>query len=196
MNKKSLLLVIAILTISFSIKAQQFYIGPQAGWQKAPDASVGKFIIGGIFRAKFNNLLGAEASVNYRKEFYSADNITVSSFPVMVNAMVFPLSLIPGIIQPLNYIYGVIGAGWYYTQFNYSPWFLSHGFANNSKNKFGVQYGAGIEVPISGSGYAPSSMFTADFRYVSLKYDSSEFPGVSNLRSNFVAVTAGFLVRF
>lgn len=196
MYKKLVLIVFTLFAVSFSLKAQSLYIGPQAGWQKAANAETGKFIIGADFRYRLNDFLGADASVNYRQEFYNNNNLKVSSFPLMVSGLVYPLNLIPGIISPLNNIYGAIGAGWYNTNFMYSPKLNSYGLENETKNKFGWHYGAGIEIPFGGSENFPGTIFTADVRYVNLNYSLPALPGNPSLKNNFVVVTAGFLVKF
>ncbi len=183
MLKKPALVLFAALMISVSTKAQGLYLGPQVGWQRASSADNGKFMIGAACRIKLSDALGVEGSINYRKEDYNNGDVTVTSYPVMVTGMIYPISI----------LYGAIGVGWYNTSFAYSSSLHQMGVNDQTEQKFGWHFGAGVELPLSGSASSPNTILTADIRYVFLNYDFQQMPGSSNLKSDFVVITAGIL---
>jgi hypothetical protein len=108
--RTKLLLLAGLIAFSASlVDAQSVYLGPQIGLYKATDADNVSMMGGATCRLKLTPVLGAEASVNYRQENYLNDAVTVRSWPVMVT----------GLIYPIPFIYGAIGAGWYNVTFDY-----------------------------------------------------------------------------
>ncbi len=183
MLKKQVLVLFAVLFITAFIKAQGLYLGPQVGWQKASSADDGKFMFGAAVRIKLSDALGVEGSINYRQENYNNGNVTVTSYPVMVTGMIYPISI----------VYGAIGFGWYNTSIAYSPSLHQLGITDQTEQKVGWHFGAGVELPLSGSVSSPNTILTADIRYVFLNYDFQQFPGSGNLKSDFIVLTAGLL---
>ncbi len=183
MLKKWMIVLIGFFLFTLIANAQNAYLGPQLGWQKAADADNSKFMIGGAFRLKLSQAFGMEASVNYRQEQYNNGAVTVTSWPVMVT----------GLLYPIPVLYGAIGVGWYNTSFEYSPTILLLGDRNETEQKFGWHFGAGVEIPLSGSVESPNSILTADLRYVFLNYDFQKMPGSPGLKSDFVMFTVGLL---
>jgi len=183
MLKKQVFMLIALLFIPASITAQGLYVGPQVGWQKASSADAGKLMIGAAFRMKLSDALGVEGSINYRQEDYNNGDVTVTSYPVMVTGMIYPISI----------VYGLIGVGWYNTSFAYSSAMHQIGINDQTEQKFGWHFGFGAELPLSGSVSSPNTILTADIRYVFLNYDFQQMPGSPNLQSDFVVITAGVL---
>lgn len=178
MWKKTLLLLgLAILMVA-QVNAQSVSIGPQVGYYRARDADEGNFMGGVAVRLKLMPLLGIEASINYRQEKYGDDALTVRSWPVMVT----------GLIYPLPFVYGAMGAGWYNTTMDYDQNKLPL-LEDETSREVGWHFGGGVELPVG-----PRFKFTADIRYVFLDYDFKEIPGSGDLNSNFYVITAGFLV--
>ncbi len=185
MIKKVMFMITIICFCSVFMYAQEAktYIGPQLGWQKASDADNGKFMPGGAIRIKLTKSLGVEGSINYRQEEYQNSNIKVTSWPVMVT----------GLIYPIKTIYGAIGVGWYNTSIDYSKHFLDLGLSNDTQQKFGWHFGAGAEIPLSESRRTPGMILTTDFRYVFLNYNFTEVPGSNDINSDYFIVTVGLL---
>jgi opacity protein-like surface antigen len=154
--------------------AQSIGLGPQLGFYKARDADNGSIMGGVACRLKLTPVLGAEASINYRQEKYANDAVTVRSWPVMVT----------GLIYPLPVVYGAMGVGWYNSTFDYNVPSL----ADETKQKFGWHFGAGVELPAG-----PKIKLTGDIRYVFLNYDFKQIPGSGDLKSDFFVITVGFL---
>ena len=176
MCKKSLLLLGLVLLMAGRMNAQSVSLGPQVGYYKAQDSD-GNFMGGVAWRFKFMPILGLEASINYRQEKYANDALTVRSWPVMVT----------GLIYPLPFVYGAIGAGWYNTTFDYDQDLLPS-LEDETTQEFGWHFGGGVELPL-GSRFK----LTGDIRYVFLNYDFKEIPGSADLKSNFYVITAGLL---
>jgi len=152
------------------------YVGPQAGFQQARNADDGKWLIGAALRLKFLSALGGEAAINYRQEEFGHGAVKVISWPVMAT----------GLFYPLPFLYGALGAGWYYTTFDYNQNKYPL-IKDETKQKFGWHFGAGGEIPMG------SVKLTADVRYVFLNYDFQQVPELSGLHSDFFMVTFGLL---
>ena len=186
MCKKSFFIICIFFGINAVIKAQSAaYLGPQLGWYKAADADNSKFMIGGALRTKLSPDFGLEGSINYRQEDYNHGAITVTSWPVMITALIYPV----------NFLYGAIGVGWYNTEFDYKPELLYFGPSSQTEQKFGWHFGAGVQFPLSENIDNPSTILTADLRYVFLNYDFQKMPGAGGLKSDFVVLNIGLLFR-
>jgi opacity protein-like surface antigen len=177
MWKKMLLLTGLITLMVAHVNAQGFSFGPQLGYYKAGDADQGSFMGGVAWRLKLMPALGVEASINYRQEKYGDGALTVRSWPVMVT----------GLIYPLPFVYGAMGAGWYSVTYDYDQSKLPM-LEDETTQKVGWHFGGGVELPV-GSNFN----LTGDIRYVFLNYDFKEIPGSGDLKSNFYVITVGFL---
>jgi opacity protein-like surface antigen len=177
MWKKTLLLMGLITLMVAQVNAQSISLGPQVGYYRVRDADKGNFMGGVACRLKLIPVLGVEASINYRQEKYANDALTVRSWPVMVT----------GLIYPLPFVYGAMGAGWYNTTIDYDQCKLPL-FKDETTQKVGWHFGGGVELPV-GSNFK----LTGDIRYVFLNYDFKEIPGSGDLKSNFYVITVGFL---
>ncbi len=156
--------------------------GPQVGIYKSQDADDTNILGGGTLRLRFSEVLGVEASVNYRKENYGNGFATVRSWPVMVTGLFYP--------NPV--VYGAIGAGWYNTSidYNFPPGFLGGPatITSETKQEFGWHFGGGVELPVGSV-----VRLVGDIRYVFLNYDFKNLPGSNGINSNFYVATAGLL---
>lgn len=155
-----------------------FFLGPQIGVFNAIDADEAYVMGGAAARLKFADIFGLEASINFRQEKYLNNSVTVKNWPVMVTGMVYPLP----------YVYGAIGAGWYNTSYTYNNNLLGLNLSSESQQEFGWHFGGGIEIPVGNVG-----KIVGDLRYVFLDYDFSEFPGSNNVNADYYALTLGFL---
>ncbi|MEO8398290.1 MAG: outer membrane beta-barrel protein [Ignavibacteriaceae bacterium] len=187
MSKKSLfknflviflILFFAVVSTSAQVPGVKVTIGPQIGFQKATDADEGKIMFGAAARVHLIVGLTAEASINYRVESYFNNKVSVKSIPVMISGLIYPLPI----------IYGVIGAGWYNTKFDYSSDLNLLGINDETKQKFGWHFGAGAEIPL---GLNSSNYLTADIRYVFLNYDFKTIPGTGDTNADFYVITVG-----
>jgi len=177
MWKKTLLLLGLVALMVSQANAQSVSIGPQVGYYRTRDADQGNLMGGVAVRLKLIPVLGVEASINYRQEKYADDALTVRSWPVMIT----------GLIYPLPFVYGAMGAGWYSTTIDYDQNKLPL-FEDETTREVGWHFGGGVELPVG-----PRFKLTADIRYVFLDYDFKEIPGSGDLNSNFYVITAGFL---
>ena len=180
MFKKTWLMIGLAALLAVPAVSQSVSFGPQVGYYKAQDAD-GNFMGGAAWRFKFTPMLGLEASINYRQEKYADGALTVRSWPIMVT----------GLIYPLPFVYGAMGAGWYNTTIDYDQDLSTvHAFKDETTQEFGWHFGGGAELPVSSS-----FLLTGDIRYVFLNYDFQEIPGSANLESNFFVVSVGLLYR-
>jgi opacity protein-like surface antigen len=177
MWKKTLLLTALATLMAAQVQAQSVSLGPQIGYYKARDADKGSYMVGAAWRLKLMPILGVEASINYRQEKYGNDALTVRSWPVMVTGLIYPLPI----------VYGAIGAGWYSVTYDYNQSKLPF-IKDETTQKVGWHFGGGVELPVGSS-----FKLTGDVRYVFLNYKFKQFPGSSDMKSNFTVITVGFL---
>ncbi len=182
MLRKVMMALFGVILISTVVNAQA-YLGPQLGWQKASDADSYKLMFGGAFRTKLSESIGLEASINYRQEEYDNGAVKVSSWPVMVT----------GLIYPVRIVYGAVGIGWYNTSIDYSSAINALGIEDNTSQNFGWHFGGGVEIPLSGGNMHPGTILTGDVRYVFLNYDFHKFPGSSGTKNDYIMFTVGLL---
>jgi len=175
----ALLLAGLIALAAVQVNAQGLSLGPQVGYYKAQDADQGSLMGGVACRLKIGPVLGAEASINYRQEKYADGAVTVRSWPVMAT----------GLIYPLPFVYGAMGAGWYNVTIDYDQSrFPLLDLSDQTTQTFGWHFGAGLELPIGST-----VKLTGDIRYVFLNYDFKALPGSGDPKSNFAIITAGLL---
>lgn len=151
-------------------------IGGQIGFQKAADADNGNVMFGGLVRAYLTNAVAFEASINYRQEKYHNGDIKVSNWPVQLS----------GLFYPIDYLYGVIGVGWYNTKMEYSG--SLNDIPDKTSQKFGWHFGAGMDIPLS-----EKAFLFGDFRYVFLNYDFTDVPGGGEISSDYFQLNAGLM---
>jgi opacity protein-like surface antigen len=175
-----ILLTAALITLMFTqIFAQMASIGPQLGFQKAQDADEGKFMGGLKMRMSVLPALSVEASVNYRAESYYDGGLKVSSWPIMITALIYPIPI----------VYGAIGMGWYNTSFTYDhnrlPFSL---YSDDTQQKVGWHFGGGVDIPVGSN-----MTLTADIRYVFINYDFQSIPGSGEVSSDFYVFSVSLL---
>jgi len=167
-------LIFALLS-PLAVNAKDFIgLGPRAGFYKAQDAEEGQWFGGAGLRLKMGSL-GFEGSIDYRAEKYANGNLTIRSWPVMASVLLYPLPI----------LYGVAGAGWYNTTFDYDQDKLLFKYVEDKTDQeVGWHFGGGLELPLG-----RKSKLGVDIRYVFLNYDFSEVPGSEDMDSDFYAVT-------
>jgi opacity protein-like surface antigen len=169
-----LLLVLLVSATYAQEMKDPFSIGPHLGYYKASDADKGSVMSGATLRLWLANEVCLEASINYRREYYNNEAITLKSWPL----------LITGLFYPVKYVYGMVGMGWYNTRIAYSKELSL--FGDKSLQKFGWHLGAGVETPLS-----RKIKVATDFRYTFLNYDFGAVPGTSNISSDYFIISAG-----
>ncbi|MBC7187484.1 MAG: outer membrane beta-barrel protein [Calditrichaeota bacterium] len=180
MKRIAVLALTAVMILPVAAMAGgRFSLGPRVGYYKAQDADEGKLFAGAAARLHLTSALGVEGSVDFRKEEYMRGRMTVTSWPVMVTGLVYPLPI----------LYGLIGAGWYNSKVEYTP--LAGLLAGEPENEqqFGWHFGLGLEIPLG------SLCLAGDVRYVFLDYDFSAVPGSEEVKADFYAATLGLLIR-
>ena len=151
-------------------------VGGMVGWQKAADADNGKVMFGGLIRARLTNAVAFEGSIAYRQEEYHNNDIQISSWPVQIS----------GLFYPVEDIYGVIGVGWYNAKIDYKG--SLNNIPDKTSQKFGWHFGAGAEVPLG-----ERAFLFGDFRYIFLNYDFKDVPGGGEISSNYFQINAGLM---
>ena len=137
-------------------------IGPVAGYLKARDADRGTWFGGVNLRMRFARIFAIEGSITAHTDSFQDGDIDVIQYPVQVSALLFPIPDSP--IEP----YGVFGAGWYYTRYEFEG--ALSGLDDETDRDFAFHAGAGLQVELT-----PRFALFADFRWVFL-----DEPGVDN----------------
>jgi len=149
------------------------------GMYRTHDADGLRPIGGAALRFRLSSLIGIEASITYREEFYGSGDLAVKSWPIMVTGILFP-------IPPL---YLAFGAGWYNTSVHYqAPPGSPSAFAGGTKAQSGWHIGAGVELPVFSF-----VRFVGDLRYVILDHRFEPLSGGNGVSGNSPIVTAGLL---
>lgn len=176
--KRSIQFAVAILAILFLASNGEAYsqLGLHLGMQKARDADEASSMVGSSIRSRLENY-GIEASIDYRREKFFDGEATVTTWPVMLTLLYFPIP----------FIHGDIGAGWFNTSIDYSTTLENQGAKDNASQKFGWHFGGGVEFPIQ------KVTLTAIVRYVFIDYDWNYVPGTSGRRGDFYMMTFGML---
>jgi opacity protein-like surface antigen len=180
--------LLGVLVLSMAIastahtQGSRFALGPQLGIYRAQDADDVRLMGGAAARLRLSEAFGIEGSVNYRQEEYHGGSVKVTSWPVMVTGLIYP-------IRPL---YGAIGAGWYNSSIEYrllpGPLVVVGTVSSESKQRFGWHFGGGLELPVGSA-----AKLVGDIRYVFLDYDFKNLPGTNGVRSDFYVITAGLM---
>lgn len=182
-TRSVLILAVLFIFAAVPVAAQGgLGFGPQVGIYKAQGADGVRVMPGVALRLKLSDVIGVEGSINYRKEEYGDGRVNVTSWPVMVT----------GLLYPVPVAYGAIGAGWYNTtvDYNFPPGYLGGPTAlgSETKQEFGWHFGGGVELPLG-----EVAKLVGDIRYVFLDYDFKNLPGNNGVESNFYVITAGLL---
>jgi hypothetical protein len=168
MRKTGLLLMVMILAIGFcpvlgqaaDVAAQpnagSIGLGVRGGWYKVNDADEGKFYGGIQARWRVLDWLAIEGSADYRAPSYYSNNRKVTSYPLLLSALVYPF--------PKSYFspYILGGGGLYYSHLE-----NRNDYWNNA---WGWHAGLGFDVPLY-----PRLVLNVDARYTWLSFDENHF---------------------
>jgi opacity protein-like surface antigen len=152
-------------------------IGPVVGFFKAQGADNAKTMWGAAMRLKLNDALGVEGSLHYRTEEYNQGSVKVTSWPVMVTGLIYPIPM----------LYGAIGAGWYNSSAEITL-YPGAPIVSETQQDFGWHFGGGVELPLG-----TAATLVGDLRYVYLNYDFQNVPGSSSITSNFYVIDVSLL---
>ncbi len=157
-------------------------IGPLLGLYKGRDADGYRIVGGAALRFRLSEIVGLEGSINYREETYNHGSVEVKSWPVTVT----------GLLYPIHFVYGAIGAGWYSTSVHYisspgSPGGLAS-VTRETKQQFGWHCGAGVELTVFSF-----VRLVGEIRYVFLNYDFKSLPGSNGVISSSPVMIGGLL---
>jgi len=176
-------LVLSALLFGFSasyVHAQGISIGPMVDYMKTKGADSGDFLYGASVRLKLFEALAIDASIAYRQNKVEDGLYTVRTWPIMVTGMLYPLP----------FLYGAMGAGWYNTTMDYNQSKLPPGSAlqDETTRDYGWHFGGGLEIP-----FGKRARLYGDVRWVYLNYDFKSFPGSEGTESDFYMINAGVL---
>jgi opacity protein-like surface antigen len=157
-------------------------LGPLVGLYKGRDADGYRVIGGAALRFRLSDMIGIEGSINYRKEEYNHESVGVQSLPLMVT----------GLLYPVPFVYGAVGAGWYTTSVSYHapPGTTASliSVSRGTQQQFGWHCGGGVEL-------RAFSFVTlvGDIRYVMLNDNFRSSPGNNSVISSSPVMTAVLL---
>ncbi len=127
-----------------------FGFGPRGGYYRSQDAENGAWYVGLQARLRLGEYFGLEGAIDYRlEEKFNLDvggangEVRQHSYPVTASLLFF-LPVLPH-LSP----YLVGGAGYYFTQIDFSEELEAIGFDDQTENVFGWHAGAGLELPVS-----------------------------------------------
>jgi opacity protein-like surface antigen len=156
--------------------------GPLVGVYKGRDGDGFRVLGGAVLRFRLSEVIGVEGSINYRGEKYNHGSVDVQSWPLMVT----------GLLYPITFVYGAVGAGWYNTSVSYNalpgaPVGLTP-VSRETKQQFGWHYGGGVELTVFSF-----LKLVGDIRYVVLNNNFKSSPGSNGVSSGSPVMTAALL---
>ena len=174
--------IAVVWTATPALAQGTFYVGPHVGIQKESGAEESNHLFGATARLKLLPFLGVEGATSYRQEQQAGDGLTIRTWPVLVS----------GLLYPLPFLYGGVGAGWYHTTFDYAGNINGMGFDDFTEQEFGWHLAVGAEVPAS-----PWLSLMADVRWVYLDYEFADLPDAvtEEVPADHRLITLGLLFR-
>ncbi len=137
-------------------------VGAQGAWARPKDADHALGYVGAHLRLRPLAWLGLEGALDYRKESYAGESVTVRDVPVTASVLVF---VIPR--GPFNpYLIG--GTGVHFTR-------TEAGAVSTSDTFMGYHVGAGLQVVLGGVA------FFGEYRYTGVKIQADVGPNASRL---------------
>jgi outer membrane protein W len=130
-------------------------LGLHLGYFKPKDADGGEVFYGIHLRLSLLKYFAAEASVDVARGDFADDDGKFTMIPVQISGLFFPFP--DSALSP----YVLAGAGWYYTQIDFSGTLAA--LKDERDHAFGVHLGAGAELRLG-----RQLMIHADVRYVFL----------------------------
>jgi hypothetical protein len=177
------LMLAVLMLLPWSAHSQpSLLFGPHIGIQKSSGSDKTNYLAGATLRLHLLPALGVEGDIGYRQEKYGNGALTLKQWPVTVT----------GLLYPLPFLYGGLGAGWYSTTLDYSDFYNQNGVPDETVRKTGWHLAAGLEIPAS-----PRVKIFGDVRYVFLNYKFADLPDavLDGAKANFYSVNVGLLFR-
>lgn len=161
-----------------------FSIGPAAGYLRVRGADRGTWFGGVQARLRLAEILALEGSITFHQDEFEGGDVEVTQYPVQVTALLYPFPLSP--LKP----YGLIGAGWYYTRFDYEG---VQAVLNDDETDrlFGLHVGAGAELELG-----PAVALQADFRWIFLDEPSVDNSDIEEEEFDYWQVSLGLGLKF
>lgn len=177
--RKLILFLVVLITATFSLhlNAQDYRlddgdnltdnkagIGPRIGYYKAEDADDGNMFIGLQTRIRAGKVFGFEIAGEYRgKQKYTigGGEVKITQIPVTGSILLF----VP--VNPHFQPYGLVGAGAYYTIYDYDGSFIDPD--DDSVVNYGYHLGFGLDMPLD-----ESVAINVDYRYLFLDGDNDD----------------------
>lgn len=132
-----LVLGVATFLANASLARAAGEIIPSVGFSRGVDADEGKSNVGLAIRGDLaGNTVQAEIGTSYRKEEFFDGDLKLRMVPVTASLL----------FRPVRLIHADVGAGWYFTKFDYDDALL---IDDETTQEFGVHVGAGMQVPIA-----------------------------------------------
>ena len=181
--KKSIVIIMTILVFaSSSYSMTLFGIGPRGAMYKVKDADENEVMFGIAARIKLGSI-GAEGTIDFKSEKYFDDQVTVSSTPMTLSALFYPLPM----------VYGLAGMGWYNTKTEYE--FVGElaglsGVMDEESQQTGYHLGAGLELALG------TITLAADVRKVFLDYDLEGLPLSETVNADYMSYNITLLWGF
>jgi len=128
----------------------QGYIGVHGAFTKARGAEDGNFLGGMHLELLMARILGVQGAIGYRSE--EKFEVPLPSGPASLNVRIIPVTVSGKVylpVAPTFSPYGVAGAGWYHTFFDYSAPLEATGLHDQDTNTFGWHLGAGLNLMVS-----------------------------------------------
>ncbi len=172
--KKLSFILIVLIVVTTSLKAQSIAVGPQVGFIKSTDADKASIMPGLALRI---NLLGfgVEGSIYYKSEEFQNGAIKTKSYPINLTAM----------LNVLPIVHAEAGIGWYNTQIDFTHLNSTYNsISDETKTKPGYHFGAGVELPLG------NLLLTGDIRYVFLDLSTAV-----SFKSNFSVIMVGAMFK-
>ena len=163
--------------------APRFSIGLHLGWFEAKDAEDGEAFYGLQARLYLLRWLGIEGSIDFQKSDFADDDAELTTIPVQLTGLLFPFPHLP--FRP----YGLLGAGWYFTEVKYNG-ALSN-FDDEEESAFGFHLGFGAEILLG-----KLLMLYGDVRYTFLDEPGVDNSDLDDEEMDFWQVTIGAGLAF
>lgn len=173
MHRSRILILTALFVVTCVATADAgLGVGARYSYVHNNDLEDNSSMIGAMVRLRHMMFFGLEGAIDVRKEELN-DGSELTSTPISVSAMVYPIPL----------AYGLVGLGYYRTT-------LKVGVDEASDSQIGYHFGAGVEMPI-----IPLLKVTGDMRYQFLDYEFEDIPGsVGKVEANGYALSAGLIL--
>lgn len=171
-------IVLLVLVFLGAEMAHSAEVMPSVGIARPTEGGDSKLYTGLALRTSLAPFVQADLGVAYRKEQFSNNSGTATTWPVTASVW----------FAPIPFLYAGGGVGWYHTSFSYNGVPLAGTLAATDQS-FGTHVGGGLRMPL-----APMVGLDLNGRYVNLQ--SSGGAGVpSNYDPKFWSVALGLGVK-